>query len=287
MQKTAIRERFDYIPSEREYAWGLYVAGTGRRVEPPQAHYQQPERTDSCQWSNGRVLRDYGILYITDGQGSFKNRDSQWRKVRAGDILLLFPGIWHNYLPSHETGWTERWILFNGDQPNQWFVHELISLDFPILHVGIRNELIERFDRLLEIAQTNPPFANQIQSGVTIEIMGLILKHHQNRATRFAQRILPVERALDFIRKNWRKQIDFVALAARSGVSSRHFRRLFQQATGLGPQQYLLNLRLNEAKRLLGTMPISEVSCQVGFDNPLYFSRLFKEKIGVPPSLWH
>ena len=166
-------------------------------------------------------------------------------------------------------------------------MHELISLDFPILHVGIRNELIERFDRLLEIAQTNPPFANQIQAGITIEIMGLILKHHQNRATRFAQRILPVEHALDFIRKNWRKQIDFVALAARSGVSSRHFRRLFQQATGLAPQQYLLNLRLNEAKRLLGSMPISDVSYQVGFENPLYFSRLFKEKIGIPPSLWH
>ena len=99
MQKTAIRERFDYIPTEREYAWGLYVAGTGRRVEPPQAHYQQPERIGSCQWNNGRVLRDYGILYITDGQGSFKSRDSRWHKVRAGDILLLFPGIWHNYLP--------------------------------------------------------------------------------------------------------------------------------------------------------------------------------------------
>ena len=287
MQKTAIRERFDYIPTEREYAWGLYVAGTGRRVELPHAHYNQPERTGSCQWNNGRVLRDYGMLYITDGQGTFKSRDSRWRKVRAGDILLLFPGIWHNYHPSEETGWTERWSLFNGDQPNQWFVHELISQDFPILHVGIRNELIERFDRLLEIAQTHPPFANQIQAGVTIEIMGLILKHHQTRPTRFTQSTRLVERALDFIRKNWTREIDFVALAECSGVSSRHFRRLFREATGLAPQQYLLNLRLNEAKRLLGTMPISEVSYKVGFDNPLYFSRLFKEKIGVSPSQWH
>ena len=287
MQKTAIRERHDYIPTEREYAWGLYVAGTGRRFEPPHARYQQPERSNSCQWNNGRILRDYGIVYITDGQGLFRNRDSRWRKVSAGDILLLFPGIWHNYHPSEKTGWTERWVLFNGDQPNQWFVHELISHDFPVLHVGVRNDLIERFERLLEIAQTNPPFANQIQAGVSIETMGLILKYHQKRPARLTQMAKSVDRALDFIRVNWTQDIDFVALGARLGVSSRHFRRLFQQATGLAPQQYLLNLRLNEAKRLLGTMPISEVAYRVGFENPLYFSRIFKEKVGVSPSRWH
>lgn len=287
MQKTAIRERFDYIPTQRENAWGLHVAGTGRRIEPPLANYHQPERGGSCQWNNGRVLRDYGIVYITDGQGIFKGRESRWKKINAGDIILLFPGIWHNYQPAEGTGWTERWILFNGDVANRWLVHELISQDSPVLHVGVRNELTERFDRVLELAQTDSPFARQVQAGLSMEIMGLVLKCHQRRPVKLTTRARSVERAIDYIRKNWSREIDFLALARKLGVSARHFRRLFQQATGLAPQQYLLNLRLNEAKRLLGFMPISEVAYRVGFDNPLYFSRLFKEKIGIPPSRWH
>ena len=105
---------------------------------------------------------------------------------------------------------------------------------------GKHNELTECFDRLLEIARTNPPFANQIQAGVNIEIMGLILKHRL-RASHNERGWWSGRSA--FTRKNWTKDIDFVALAARSGVSSRHSHRLFRQATGLVPQQYLLNLR--------------------------------------------
>lgn len=287
MQKSAISDRFDYIPTSREQAWGLYVLGTGRRVEPPHTRYQRPERGNSYPWNDGRVLMDYGMVYITGGEGVFQTRESRWRKVTAGDVLFLFPGVWHNYHPGEETGWTERWVLFNGTQAGRWLENGLISGDSPIRHVGVRNDLTERFERLMELARRNPPFANQIQAGVTAEILGMILQYHQTQPASLGPRTDVLEKALDFLRKNWRSPIDFAALAARSGVSSRHFRRLFQQATGLSPQQYVLNLRLNEAKRLLGSMPIYEVAERVGFENALYFSRLFKEKIGVSPSRWH
>ena len=71
------------------------------------------------------------------------------------------------------------------------------------------------------------------------------------------------------------------------GTSHRQFRRLFQQVTGLAPQQYLIHLRLNEAKRLLGTLTVAEVAARVGFSDSFYFSRLFKAKMGVAPKYWH
>jgi len=283
MDKVAIREQFDYIPAARERTWGLYITGVGRAVKPQ----QQRATLFPGERGRGRVLRDYALIYLTEGHGSFKGHDSGWRRVSAGDVLVLFPGIWHDYHPSPETGWTERWILLNGDLANHWCMHDVLSVDFPVLHVGVHDEIVERFDRVLEIGRDCPPFANQIQSGVSMEILALIMKFYQSRNKHSEQAAPTIESALRYIGKNWAQEIDFEALAKKLGVGYRQFRRLFQEATGLAPHQYLLNLRLNQAKRLLGSLPVAEVAARVGFADPLYFSRLFKRKVGVAPTRWH
>jgi Transcriptional regulator containing an amidase domain and an AraC-type DNA-binding HTH domain len=63
------------------------------------------------------------------------------------------------------------------------------------------------------------------------------------------------------------------------------FRKIFKETTGLSPNQYHLNLRLDKAKDLLTStnLTINEVAYQTGFDSIFYFSRLFKKKNGLPP----
>ena len=279
MDELAIQERFDYIPAARERTWGLHVTGVGCHVEPP--GQRRPARNQPP-----RVLRDYCLIYITDGHGSYKGHDSNWRRINAGDVLALFPGIRYHCHPSPETGWTERWVHFNGDLANQWCMHDVLCVDTPVLRVGVRNEVTEGFERLMEIARAASPFANQMQAGVAMEILALVLKFHQDRFLHSRQATPIVEAALGYVRKNWAQEINFEALARKLGVGHRNFRRLFQEATGVAPHQYLLNFRLNQAKRLLGSLPVAEVAARVGFSDPLYFSRLFKRKVGVAPSRW-
>ena len=287
MDDLAKRERFDYIPAARERTWGLYLAGVGRLVYPPELRSTRRESQGPGGETQGRVLRDYALVYLTDGVGSFKGHDSGWRRVGAGDVLVLFPGIWHDYHPSPETGWTERWVLFNGGLPNQWCMEDVLSVDAPVLQVGVHDEIVEAFDRMLEVGRASPAFANQIQSGILMEALARIFRFHQSRNKQSRDATPILEPALRFIGKNWAQEIDFEALSAKLGTGYRNFRRLFQEATGLAPHQYLLNLRLNHAKRLLGTLPVAEVAARVGFADPLYFSRLFKRKVGVAPTRWH
>ena len=64
------------------------------------------------------------------------------------------------------------------------------------------------------------------------------------------------------------------------------FLRNFKQVTMKSPMQYILSIRINNAVSLLETTDynVTEISAIVGYENPLYFSRIFKKQKGVSPS---
>ena len=64
------------------------------------------------------------------------------------------------------------------------------------------------------------------------------------------------------------------------------FLRNFKQVTGMSPMHYILMNRINNATSLLETTDynIAEISAIVGYENPMYFSRLFKKQKGVSPT---
>ena len=71
-----------------------------------------------------------------------------------------------------------------------------------------------------------------------------------------------------------------------SGIPERTLKRRFKTATGTTLIDYLQNLRVEEAKRLLetGQMPVDEISAEVGYEDPSFFRRLFKRRTGLTPS---
>lgn len=76
-------------------------------------------------------------------------------------------------------------------------------------------------------------------------------------------------------------------LHALCGVSDTYFRRLFLARFGIGPKQYVLRKRLQQAKAILDHgeyNSIGQVAALCGFDDPLYFSRMFRQTYGYPPS---
>ncbi len=75
-------------------------------------------------------------------------------------------------------------------------------------------------------------------------------------------------------------------LAAQAGLSKFHFQRLFKAATGVAPSRYHMDLRINEARRLLREtkMSVVDVALEVGYANPSHFARLFRRETGLTPS---
>lgn len=94
-----------------------------------------------------------------------------------------------------------------------------------------------------------------------------------------------LKKAIAYIRLNSHLDININSVASHTGISERYLRNLFSQYLNLSPLDYLNQIRINKAVELLRNteMSVKEVCFQCGFQSPQYFSRIFKQQMGVSP----
>ena len=94
--------------------------------------------------------------------------------------------------------------------------------------------------------------------------------------------------SLEFITDNLHRDLPLSEIASVAGLSPFHFTRLFRNATGQTPHQYLLDQRLFRAKDLLRSsyLPVSQIGSDVGFSNHGHFTRTFRKREGITPTAW-
>ena len=97
-----------------------------------------------------------------------------------------------------------------------------------------------------------------------------------------------VHRAQDWLNQHYMEAFRFEELAERLGMSPRNFARRFKQATGEAPLNYLHKLRIDHAKALLerDQRTIQEIARAVGYEDLIFFRRLFKRHTGMSPQAY-
>ena len=95
-----------------------------------------------------------------------------------------------------------------------------------------------------------------------------------------------VEKAKKYMEENFSKDISLEDVSMKVDISSYYFSKLFKEETGRNFIEYLTELRMEEAKRLLKEtdMSMKEICGMVGYSDPNYFSRSFKKYTGVTPT---
>lgn len=103
--------------------------------------------------------------------------------------------------------------------------------------------------------------------------------HHQDKRIKAVQ---------TWLSDHFAEAIRLDEVAARAGMSPRNFARRFRRATGNTPLDYLQNLRITAAKHLLEDefQPIQSIASAVGYQDVLFFRKLFKRHTGVAPAAY-
>lgn len=262
----------------------------GWRDVPPRCtdYFAEDSKDARFHGKKGRIMPEYEIVYLSQGSGVFQSKETGDLEVKAGDVFLTFPGIWHNYHPHATTGWKESWVSFNGAQPDHLMRCNILSPRSPVFHVGLDCEVHGMFQQVLDAAFARPLIANEIISSLCMVILAYALATTHSLAGEGNRTDPKVQKARHYLEEHLPEDIDMGDLAASLNWSYRHFRRLFKEATGLSPHHYHVQMRVNRAKELLEDprLRVSQIAHTLGFADQYYFSRLFKKSTGFSPSQW-
>lgn len=277
------------ITTEEDELWGLTITTVGRQNIYQKENYP-PEKHPVGYYFNvdkGRVLDEYQLLYITNGNGVFTFGNSkQSCFITEGKMFFLMPGVWHTYKPLENSGWNEYWIGFRGE-----IIEKIVKEGFflnrpPVFNIGMSEEIINLYYKAIEIANEERAGFQQALSGIVMNILGLMYYRDKTGDFEDLELINKMNKAKVLMRENVYTSISGEDIAKNLGISYSGFRRAFKELTGTSPTKYMLELKLNEAKLLLynTNLPIKEISYSLNFENPDYFPIFFKKRTGKTPS---
>ncbi len=279
---------FKYLtPGDDDVSWGIYLNVVGKTIIPSGIPY--PSNTHPSgyyfSWNKGRILHEYQMIYITEGNGLFEDESGTY-PIQAGSLLILQPGKWHRYRPDFYTGWTENYIGFDGLMVNYMFSNPLLAVTKPLVTIGIREEFIDTYYKIFSFAREEKPGFQQVSAGMIMKLLGYLISIQKKFGFTEKRVEKIIQKACCLVRENIEKDIDFKQYAEENNIAYSYFRRMFKMYTGLPPAQYHLDLKIIRSKELLLSTDkiIKEISNEVGFDSLFYFSRVFKSKSGISPT---
>ena len=263
-------QRYQFRDALKENA-GLSVYNAG---------YEQCE-SNHC-W--GPALRDhYLIHFVASGSGILRCNQQEYT-VGAGELFIILPSQVASYQADANDPWRYNWVGFNGTDARRLVKMTGLSRQQPVLRSS-DPELTATLLRRIADAADNTAAADAEMAGCLYLFLAHLIRMNQQPAATNPRQTY-VAGALRYIQYNYANDIGVTDIARHVGISRSQLYRAFLQDFGVSPHDYLQTYRINEACSLLHdpAYSVAEVAGSVGFNDPLYFSRVFKSIKGTTPS---
>lgn len=285
---TQAESFFKYLPCSTAYReWGFCVASAGYGKVPPNHPYPPVVHPSHhhFSWDNGRILDSYTFVYISGGGGVFESEATSRLQVSGGQVLIVFPNVWHRYKPNQETGWNEYWIEFTGESAENFIRNSSLSPEEPLLTIRNYDKAANLFMDAVSIAQNQPHGFEYLLSAQAFSLLTLLMAEKDTQNDDDYEKAQVVRQARQILLSDLDKTIDLKLLAVQLGMSYSLFRKTFKTITGFSPYQYRLDFRLHRASQLLKSreMQVGQIAEKLGFNSIYHFSELFKKKNGITP----
>ena len=217
--------------------------------------------------------KDYEIFIYTSGKGKI-NVNGKVQDVEQGMIVVMPPNIVHGSISLDNL----RYVAILGKSD------ELTHIDTPIIFKD--NERRDGFN-LLQMIFANRDGDKEYFNSLCLAFIHFVLKNVKSTN--------PIEKTINKIKSQMSakfhdSEFNVTELLNQSGYAEDYIRAHFKRLVGKTPVEFLTVLRINHAKTLINiyqdSTPLIDISLNCGFDDYIYFSRKFKQVVGVSPQAY-
>ncbi|MEO6876190.1 MAG: AraC family transcriptional regulator [Opitutaceae bacterium] len=280
------------LADSRDRDWGIYATSAGYVAVAPGAAYPPEGHPKSYQfrWEDGRKLDELQIHFITRGSGVFEygQEGGHRQRITAGSAFLLFPGVWHRYAPALQTGWFEYWIGLKGEYVERLLEKHFFTPKHPVFAPSDSSDLLRLFTEVVGCLRHHSTGTSRLLGSLAGQIMAELQMGAVAAPPAETRTEHVVHEAKLMLGQHLEQEVDLELLAKKLGAGYHWLRRAFKQETGQSLHQYRLQVRLSKAKLLLknSRASVEQIARETGFEDPYYFSQIFKRKTGVTPTNW-
>ncbi|WP_170311681.1 AraC family transcriptional regulator [Vallitalea okinawensis] len=248
------------------------------------------DRTGFKGWSvPTRTINDHELVLILEGKGSFTIEEKEY-SVQPGMLFYFYPDLIH----SGETRLDEPMhflavhfsFAFASYSGNEYTI-DTSPYKLPLKPVNQLHhyyQIQQVFEHLYK-TWLEKGSSYQWQSKILFqEFLFKVLYDLKNPPQNYTN-VNRIKHVLNYINKHYTEHINISQLCSMVQLSRGHFTKIFKHTTGKTPVEHINQVRIEHAKDLLTstTLPIKDLSRQIGFNDEFYFTRVFKQYEGCSP----
>lgn len=234
-----------------------------------------------------RTIEDLELILVVAGRFSYEAAGGNPLVLFPGDVLLIFPGEWHTFRRLDEPSYAAFSCIHGELLPEaRWAAGDYRLRPAPrrVTRTGADAAVHDLFMRCSEAYEGYDKYRSELLETMVREIWIRLAQYWAGGgAGQIPERIRPM---VSYLRSHLDKPVGRCDLARMFRITPEHVNALFRKELGLTPTQFLHRERMLRAYRYIRDQGagVKEAAARVGFDDPFYFSRVFKRVFKRAPS---
>ncbi len=267
------------LACQRRVSDDIYMLLCGVEHCLPDYYFDTEERTG------------YHLHVILEGKGVLSVNGKE-TELHFGQMFMTKPDEDTWYKADSEDPWVYCWMAFDGNLAADCAERAGFVKGVNVQECYIDpDEFYNLCKRVLDLAEVSPAHV-LMRTGLLMEFVALAVESHYKsdqggkKSHEYSTDVY-VKYAADFIRGNY-ATAKISDVAKYIGIHRSYLTNIFKNKMGISPQEYLIQCKLKRAAKFLTETdnPIQEISRQIGYDNPLTFSKTFKNFYGISPKFY-
>lgn len=230
-------------------------------------------------------LSSYLFFIVLKGSGTLRYQNVEYT-LHTGNCVFLDCRQEHFHQSSPDL-WTLEWAHFNGPNMDAIYAKYQERGGLPCFHAREPEQFHRILDDLFQVASSNAYVRDMKLCEKITSLLTLLMEEAWNPSARLqtSRKQGNLQKIKAFLDGNFTQKISLDLLSEQFYINKFYLSKIFVREYGVTINQYLVQLRITYAKRLLrfSDLPIEQIAAQCGIPDPNYFSRLFKKIEGVTP----